>query len=88
MFVTLYLADVYIYSGTFEEYMEHLVLVFQRFMEEGLKLRLKKCCFGLQEMGYLGYIVSGGNLSVSTKRVEAVKEWPVPKSQHEARSFI
>jgi hypothetical protein len=37
--------------------MEHLRLVLQRFKEEGLKLRLKKCFFGLHEMECLGYIV-------------------------------
>jgi hypothetical protein len=33
--------------------MEHLRIVLQRFKGEGLKLRLKKCFFGLQEMEYL-----------------------------------
>jgi hypothetical protein len=31
----------------------------------------------MQEMEYLGYNVSGGKLSVSPKKVEAVKEWRV-----------
>jgi hypothetical protein len=35
--------------------------------EEGLKLRLKKCIFDLQEIEYLGYIVSAGQILVSTK---------------------
>jgi hypothetical protein len=39
-------------------------------------------------MEYLVFIVTGGQLSVSTQKVEAVKEWPVPKTQREARSFI
>jgi hypothetical protein len=46
-------------------------LVLQRLKKEGLKLRLKKCFFGLQEMEYLGYIVSTGKISVSIKKVEA-----------------
>jgi hypothetical protein len=54
--------------------MEHMRLVLQRFKEEGLKLRLKKCFFGLQKMVYLGYTVSGGKISVSAKKVEAVVE--------------
>jgi hypothetical protein len=37
--------------------MEHLRLVLQLYKEEVLKLRLKKCFFVLQEMGYLGYTV-------------------------------
>jgi hypothetical protein len=39
-------------------------------------------------MDYLGYTNSGGKLSVSTKKVEAVKEWPVPKTQREVHSFV
>jgi hypothetical protein len=87
-FVTVYLDDVCIYSRTLEEHLEHLRLVLQRFKEEGLKLRMKKCFFGLQEMEYLGYIVSAGKISVSTKIVEAVADWPVPTTQKEVRSFV
>jgi hypothetical protein len=54
-----------------EEHLAHLRLVLLRFMEEGLKLRLKKCFFGIHEMEYLGYNVSSGKLSVSTKKLEA-----------------
>jgi hypothetical protein len=87
-FVTVYLDDVCIYSRTLEEHMEHLRLVLQRFKEEGLKLRLKKCFFGLQEMEYLGYTVSAGKISVSTKKVEAVADLPVPTTQKEVRNFV
>jgi hypothetical protein len=55
-FVTVYLDDVCIYSRTLEEHLVHLRLVLQRFKEEGLKLRLKKCFFGLQEMEYMAIL--------------------------------
>jgi hypothetical protein len=87
-FVIVYLNDVCIYSRTLEKHMEHMRLVLQRFKEEGLKLRLKKCFFGLHEMEYLGYIVSAGKISVSTNKVEAVADWPVPKTQKEVRIFV
>jgi hypothetical protein len=87
-FVTVYLDDVCIYSRSLEEHLEHLRLVLQRFKEEGLNLRLKKCFFGLQEMEYLGYTVSAGKISVSTKKVEAVADWPMPKTQKEVRNFV
>jgi hypothetical protein len=47
-FVTVYLDDVYIFSRTMKEHLEHLRLVLQRFKEEGLKLRLKKYFFDIQ----------------------------------------
>jgi hypothetical protein len=36
----------------------------------------------------LGYTISGGKLCVSQKKVEAVKEWPVPRTQREVRNFV
>jgi hypothetical protein len=35
-------------------------------------LHIHKCFFGLQDMEYLGYIVSAGKIFVSTKKVEAI----------------
>jgi hypothetical protein len=87
-FVTVYLDDVCIFSRTLKEHLEHLRLVLLRFKEEGLKLRLKKCFFGLQDMEYLGYNVSVDKISVSTKKVEAVADGPVPTTQKEVRSFV
>jgi hypothetical protein len=52
-FVNVYLDDVCVYNRTLDEHMEHLGLVLQRFEDEGLESRLKKCFFGLQEMEYL-----------------------------------
>jgi hypothetical protein len=51
--------------------MEHQRLFLQRFKED-LKLRLKKCFFGLQQMEYMGYNVSATRTCVFTKKVEAV----------------
>jgi hypothetical protein len=87
-FVTVYLDDVCIYSRTLEEHLEHQRFVLQRFKEESLKLRLKKCFFGLQEMEHLGYTVYACKISVSTTKVEAVADWPVPTTQKEVRSFV
>jgi hypothetical protein len=39
-------------------------------------------------MEYLGYTVSAGKISVSTKKVEAVADWPVPTTQMEVRNFV
>jgi hypothetical protein len=62
--------------------------VLQRFKEEGLILHLNKFFFGLQEMEYLGNTVLNGKISVSTKKVEVVKEWQVPTTQKEVHNFV
>jgi hypothetical protein len=71
-----------------EEKIKHLYVVLHRF-KEGLKLRHKKCFFGLLKMEYLGYIVSDGKISVSTRKVEAIANCPMPTTQKEVRiSFV
>jgi hypothetical protein len=85
--VTFYLNDVCVYMRMVDEHLEYLRLVLQRFKEEGLKLRLEKCFFGFQELDYLGYNVSAGRISVSTKRVEPVAEWHVPTTQKKVRQL-
>jgi hypothetical protein len=73
-FVNVHLDDLCVFIRTVEEHLEHLHLVLQRFKEEGLKLRLKKCFFGLQEMEYLGYTI----YSVLTQIIEADADLPMP----------
>jgi hypothetical protein len=38
--------------------------------------------------GCLGYTVSGGKDLVSSKKVEAVKEWPIPQTPREVCCFV
>jgi hypothetical protein len=71
-----------------EEHLEYLRLVLQRLKEEGLKLRLKKCFFGLLEMKYPGYTVSASKIFVSTKKVEAIASWATPTTQKEVRTSV
>jgi hypothetical protein len=39
-------------------------------------------------MEYLGYSVFVGKISVPTKKVEAVADWPVPTTHKEVRTFV
>jgi hypothetical protein len=53
-FVTIYLDDVYVYIRTLEEHLEHLRLMLQCFIKEGLKLCLKKMLLWSSKYGVLG----------------------------------
>jgi hypothetical protein len=77
--------DVCVYNHTLAEDQKHMRLVLQRFKEEGLKLRLKKYFFGLHELEYLDFIVSGSKISVLTHKVKVFKDWPIPTKLREAR---
>ena len=46
--------DLLIYRQTEEEHPKHLQLVFEKFRETGIKLKMSKCEFFRNKMEYLG----------------------------------
>ena len=76
----IYLDDFLVFSRTFEEHIERLEKVFERLVEAGLKLSPAKCNLFQKELKYLGNIVSPEGVSTDPKKVECVKEWPVPQN--------
>ena len=84
----VYLDDILIYSQTFEEHLNRLEMVLARLQKHGLKLKLEKCNFLKRKVTYLGHEVSGDGISPEPQKVAAVKEWPVPTTVKELRTFL
>jgi len=50
--------------------------------------KFKKCEFWLEEVTFLGHVISKEGISVDPSKVEAVVNWARPTSVHEIRSFL
>ena len=48
---------------------------------------VKKCVFMAPELLSLGYVVSGNGLRVDESKIEAIRNFPRPKTITEVRSF-
>ncbi|MBW0553860.1 hypothetical protein O181_093575 [Austropuccinia psidii MF-1] len=57
-------------------------------MPINLKISLKKCNFGQQELLALGHKVSGLSLEIEQNKVAAVLQKPVPRNIKEMQSFL
>ena len=84
----IYLDDVLVYSKTFEEHLQHLRLVFDRFRAAGLKLKPSKCHFGQSKVNYLGHVITPDGLQPDPAKIKAVQEYPVPSSVKDIRAFM
>ena len=84
----IYLDDIVVFSRTFEEHIERLEKVFERLVEAGLKLSPAKCNLFQKELKYLGHIVSPEGIATDPKKVECVREWPVPQNLKQLQSFL
>ncbi|XP_073030654.1 uncharacterized protein [Primulina eburnea] len=71
-----------------EEHKEHLRLTFQTLREKELYVKFKKFEFWLKSVAFLGHIIYELGVSVDPKKVEAIKDWPQPKTVTEVRSFL
>ncbi|MCP3870897.1 MAG: RNA-directed DNA polymerase, partial [Gammaproteobacteria bacterium] len=83
----VYLDDLLVFNGTFEEHLESLAKIFQRLSDINVRLNPPKCLFGQPEVPWLGHRVSPEGIGTDPKKIEAVMNWPVPKTAKDVRSF-
>ena len=84
----IYLDDVIIFSKTEEEHLEQMRVVFDRFREHGLKLKLSKCEVFKTEINHLAHHVSKRGVLPSKKNLEAITRCPPPDTYTKVKSFV
>lgn len=87
-FVFVYIDDVLIFSHSLDEHLNHLSILFERLREFGLRIKPSKCVFGVEELDFLSYKISRDGISPSHKRVEAINDFPEPRSLKQLQRFI
>ena len=68
--------------------MQHLRLALQTLREHKLYAKFFKCEFWLESMTFLGHVVFKEGISVDSKNVKAIQNWPRPTSVMEIHSFL
>jgi hypothetical protein len=88
LFVIVYLDDICIYSNSPEEHLAHLRKFLTKLIENKLFIKMIKCFWAKIETEYLGFIVVSGNVRTSHAKMAAVKDWPLPETQKQVKSFV
>ena len=87
--IKAYIDDVLVIKrGSFDEHLVQLEEVFRRCLKAGLKLNADKCRFGLNEIDYLGYIVTPTGVKPNPKKIVAIQALERPKTVTEVRRLI
>ncbi|WVZ51589.1 hypothetical protein U9M48_002720, partial [Paspalum notatum var. saurae] len=87
-FVVIFIDDILIYSKTEEEHEEHIRLVLQKLREHKLDAKFSKCDFWIEEVKFLGHVISNGGIAVDQSKVSEVQNWKIPENVKGIRSFL
>ncbi|XP_050222329.1 uncharacterized protein LOC126672422 [Mercurialis annua] len=87
-FVIVFIDDILIYSRSEEEHAFHLRTILQTLREHQLYAKFSKCEFWLDQVTFLGHVVSKDGIKVDPTKIEAVMDWQRPRSVTEIRSFL
>jgi hypothetical protein len=87
-FFIVYLDDILLFSGTWDEHVRHVKQVLDTLQRKTLYVKMSKCEFGKTALVYLGHIVGGGQLKIDPSKVDVIVKWLEPKSVTKIQSFL
>jgi hypothetical protein len=87
--VIVFIDDILVFSKTAEEHEEHLRIMLGKLrQQQQLYAKFSKCEFWMEEVAFLGHVLSTKGVVVDPSKIKAVSKWQSPKSVIEIRSFL
>ncbi|GJU14509.1 reverse transcriptase [Tanacetum coccineum] len=80
--------DILVYSKSEEEHERHLRIVLEILRQKKLYAKFSKCEFWLQQVAFLGHIVSADGIIMDPSKVEAITKWPRPTTVTRLEGFL
>lgn len=84
----VYMDDIIIFSTSLQEHIQNLKMVFIKLREANLKIQLDKCEFLRKEVEFLGHVVTPEGIKPNKKKISAIQNFPIPKTQRDIKSFL
>jgi hypothetical protein len=82
-FVVVFIDDILVYSKSTEDHEEHLRVALQRLRDHQLYAKFSKCEFWINEMPFLGHVISSEGIAVDPSKVRNILDWEPSKSVHQ-----
>ena len=73
-FVVVFIDDILVYSATAKEHEQHLKVVLEKLWQNQLYAKFSKCEFWLEEVAFLGHVLTVEGVAIDPTKIEAIKE--------------
>lgn len=80
--------DILIFGKNKVEHDVALNRVLERLDKEGITINKKKSCFGVNQVAYLGYVLSDKGISIDPDRIKAIVDYPKPENKTQIQRFL
>ena len=84
----VYMDDITVYGGDFNECLTNLEAVLQRCIEKNLVLNWEKCHFMVNQGIVLGHVISSRGIEVDKEKIELISKLPSPTNVNTVRQFL
>ena len=87
-FCMVYMDDILIFSSSPQEHAKHVRQVLELLRSHKIYLKPSKCKWFQTQVEFLGHVVSDQGIQVDKKKVQAIRDFPVPSGEKELMSFL
>ena len=86
--VETYIDDVIVHTREWNEHLNTLKCLFERFRDAGMTVKPSKCVIGARKVDFLGHNVGDGMVGLHNGNVEKIKYADRPQTKRDVRSFL
>jgi len=86
--ITAFVDDMLVGTETKEGHDEIVDEVLRRLEENNLYVKLEKCVWKVQKIGFLEVVIGPNGIEMEKKKVNRVLSWLMPKNIREIRKFL
>ena len=76
------------YSTSLEEHVQQLRIILETMRSNQIFSKQSKCVFGVEQVEYLGHVISSKGVATDPQKIQAMVDWPIPKNLKQLRGFL
>ena len=87
-FIHVYLNDIFIFSNSLEEHIEHIILALLQLREAHFFLSKSKVDLFSNNVNCLGHVIDDKGIHAESDKMQHIREWRTPRNYNEVQKFL
>ena len=84
----VYLDDIIVFANGHKQFCQRLDQVFERLEQFNISLKAAKLKLGVNEVEYVGRLINKEGITMTSKKIKGVTDFPMPRKTTDLRSFL